>query len=432
MTKNQSKGKKTVTSIPKSASAMMEADTKPRIFTIADLYETVAIPVSEPTVRISPSKKLIYSNPGGDQQIATAFHQSRKLKFKNNAFTTRTNASGSNSGSKNMVKIYNTMMSKGVWTLTAADMERHIREREEYFQTHGLETEAEANEYYLMTSPILFKYSDQSISDEERLECIREYFEAVGIDALALTPADTAAASSSGSTVVNYSMNSHGYGLTEADYHCRNCDNGRMAMTDGFLVCTTCGFTENGTLDYQITFKDTLEMNNRQAFSYKKSNHFAEWLSSIQGKESCSIPEYVIQGVRDEICKEKCIDLTKLNGTRIRAYLRKLGYNKYYEKYPSILFILTNKPPLKLPPEIEAKMKNMFRQIQEPFEKTKPAIRRNFLSYSYVLHKFCELLGMPETAKHFPLLKSAEKLRSQDCMWRAICEELGWEFIPSQ
>ncbi len=73
----------------------------------------------------------------------------------------------------------------------------------------------------------------------------------------------------------------------------------------------------------------------------------------------------------------------------------------------------------------------MFSEIQEPFEKHCPTTRKNFLSYSYVLYKFCELLGEDSLKQHFPLLKSAEKLYAQDSIWKNICKELGWEFIRS-
>ena len=32
---------------------------------------------------------------------------------------------------------------------------------------------------------------------------------------------------------------------------------------------------------------------------------------------------------------------------------------------------------------------------------------------------------------HFPLLKSRTKLQIQDNIWKKMCEELKWEFIPS-
>ena len=73
----------------------------------------------------------------------------------------------------------------------------------------------------------------------------------------------------------------------------------------------------------------------------------------------------------------------------------------------------------------------MFRAIQNPFIKWCPLNRKNFLSYSYCLHKFFQLLGMDQYMKQFPLLKSREKLLGQDIIWKNICKELGWPFFKS-
>ena len=71
------------------------------------------------------------------------------------------------------------------------------------------------------------------------------------------------------------------------------------------------------------------------------------------------------------------------------------------------------------------------KEIQIPFIRHCPKDRKNFLSYSYVLHKFVELLGLDEFLPSFPLLKSREKLHQQDLIWEKICRDLGWEFIRS-
>jgi hypothetical protein len=73
----------------------------------------------------------------------------------------------------------------------------------------------------------------------------------------------------------------------------------------------------------------------------------------------------------------------------------------------------------------------MFAEIQEPFQRNKPPERKNFLSYSFTLYKFCELLGEDSMLVYFPLLKSNEKLYKQDQIWKKICKDLRWEFIPS-
>ena len=50
------------------------------------------------------------------------------------------------------------------------------------------------------------------------------------------------------------------------------------------------------------------------------------------------------------------------------------------------------------------KLRLMFKEIQGPFMEVCPKSRKNFLNYSYVLHKFVELLSLDEYKIYFPLL----------------------------
>lgn len=88
-------------------------------------------------------------------------------------------------------------------------------------------------------------------------------------------------------------------------------------------------------------------------------------------------------------------------------------------------------PAPKLTAALEDRLKAMFAEIQEPFKRNCPPQRKNFLSYGYTLYKMCELLGEDELLRYFPLLKSNEKLYAQDQIWKKICRDLRWEFIPS-
>ena len=74
----------------------------------------------------------------------------------------------------------------------------------------------------------------------------------------------------------------------------------------------------------------------------------------------------------------------------------------------------------------------MFATIQKPFMMFKPETRKNFLNYSFVLHKFCELLELDKFLPYFPLLKSSDNLKEQDIIWKKICGYLNWEFYPSE
>ena len=78
-------------------------------------------------------------------------------------------------------------------------------------------------------------------------------------------------------------------------------------------------------------------------------------------------------------------------------------WNKYYEHIPHILNKLNGLPIPHFEPELEEKLRTMFKMIQSPFLRHAPSERKNFLSYSYVLHKMCQLLGKDEYLQNFSL-----------------------------
>jgi hypothetical protein len=166
-------------------------------------------------------------------------------------------------------------------------------------------------------------------------------------------------------------------------------------------------------------------------YAYKRINHFNEWLAQFQAKESTDIPQEVFDQILVELKKERILDTRSLKQTKIREILKKLKLNKYYEHVPHIINRLNGQNAPVMSREIEEKLRYMFREIQPSFQKHCPEGRNNFLSYSYVLYKFCELLELDEYLPCFPLLKNRDKLYVQDKIWQKICEELKWEFIRS-
>jgi len=203
-----------------------------------------------------------------------------------------------------------------------------------------------------------------------------------------------------------------------------------LIPNEGISVCNKCGDLTHIVIDSdKPSYKDPPP--EATYFAYKKINHLNEWLNQIQALESTDIPEEIYEKIWEEIKKERIDDLTKLNYKKIRDYLKKLRLNKYYEHIPHILYKLNGLPAPKLTNEVVEVLRAMFREIQGPFNEICPPDRKNFLSYSYTLHKFVELLGLDEYKLLFPLLKSREKLHQQDIMWKKICEKVGWEFIKS-
>jgi uncharacterized Zn finger protein (UPF0148 family) len=212
---------------------------------------------------------------------------------------------------------------------------------------------------------------------------------------------------------------------------CQKCNVPLVCLLqEGIMICPTCGYQELLLVEQN---RPIYRQSNKEAShqSYKRINHFNEWISQIQGKESTDIPEEIFEKIVQEIKKEKIRDTAKLSYHKLREILKKLKANKYYEHIYYIIYRLNGISPPNFSPDMEEKLRNMFKEIQGPFLKHCPPKRKNFLSYSYVLFKFCQLLEKDEYLKHFSLLKSREKLHIQDQIWKNICEEIRWEFIQS-
>ena len=77
--------------------------------------------------------------------------------------------------------------------------------------------------------------------------------------------------------------------------------------------------------------------------------------------------------------------------------------------------------PPSIDTNIEELLRSMFREIQPAFSKHCPKDRKNFLSYSYVLYKFCELLELDDLLPNFNLLKSLSKTPTARFLYGKKC-----------
>ena len=211
---------------------------------------------------------------------------------------------------------------------------------------------------------------------------------------------------------------------------CQVCHKGELIPLEdeGILICNMCFrnipyLIENEKPSYKEPPKEVC------FYAYKRINHFKEILAQFQGKETTQIPPEVIENIKIQIKKER-IDLTQITNNKTKEILKKLGFNKYYEHIPFIKDKLGIKPPI-MSPELEETLCNLFVELQSPYSKYCPDDRVNFLNYYYTAYKLCELLGESQYLEHFPMLKDREKRIEQDTIWKQICEELDWEFIPT-
>lgn len=214
---------------------------------------------------------------------------------------------------------------------------------------------------------------------------------------------------------------------------CPNCNIDRLQLqSEGIFVCTQCGLSEGGIIESETNnYKEPII--EKPTFPYKRKNHFCEWLSQFQAKESIEISDKIINSIKEELSIMR-IPKNKINDISIKKFkniLRSLKLNDYYNHVTHIKSKITGIPAPSLSRDDDAEFKRMFDMIQAPYEKHRPKSRINFLSYSYVLNKFCRIKNL-SFQDYFPLLKNPLKLALHDQIWEKMCKEVGWEFHPSE
>ena len=295
-------------------------------------------------------------------------------------------------------------------------------------------SEKELNEYYLENGFLLDQYyrGDKINTNNDTKEGILSYFEN--------KKPETDNIGNNTKLIKNimneYLSNIDDDILTEkhTDVKQDSCDicSGQMLMSDisSEIICSSCGASK-----IIMIITDKVSYSDPQSeityYTYKRINHFNEWLAQFQAKERTDLPNEIYNKIVEELRKDTHISVNDLKYNDIRKILKKLKYNKYYENIPHILSIITGKRAPILDRKSEEILRSLFKEIQIPFMNNCPPNRKNFLSYSYVLHKFCELLEYDHLLEYFTLLKSREKLHQQDVIWEKICRDLTWEFIPS-
>lgn len=312
----------------------------------------------------------------------------------------------------NNIKNYELLIDqlKDLYETTKNDVEKiNILDQIEDFQTiiNNIKNFIFEAEYYNSTFDILLEYYDKSF-DKNKAELYDRYINIVDKSSLR----------------VNNTNNVK---------QCELCGEDKaIRPVDGCSVCKNCGEITYINVDSdKIKYIKDIQQVEQKIYSYKRSNHLSELLNQFQGKETTDIDEDIFTIIQEELKKNKLHNINKVKKSTFRMILKKCGLTKYYEHIPHIINKLTGKNPPTIPRELDERIKQMFKDIQEPFSKHKPKDRKNMINYNYILHKLCQILRRDDIAKQFPLLKCRNKLREQDTIWKNICCDLNWEFISS-
>lgn len=146
------------------------------------------------------------------------------------------------------------------------------------------------------------------------------------------------------------------------------------------------------------------------------------------------VPEKVIFAVLNW-CKTKNINPretpNKITQSFLKEALKMTNYARFYENMMQIRVRITGVQARRFTTEERYTLMKIFRELQGPFERHK-GDRKNFLSYSFVMHKICQLLGITEVLKYLPVLTLPANKMATDTIWRKMCADLGYEYIGTR
>lgn len=293
--------------------------------------------------------------------------------------------------------------------------------------------------YYLNNSEYIFKYFEEkkniisNVKNTTSCDIMNDFFNINKKD-VKLPATDT----TTKDYIYNYMKNNDVLYFDidkyiHPNHLCISCNKGEMIPVagDGVVVCNKCGVQQPFITDCE---KPSYKEPPKEVcfYAYQRINHFREILAQFQAKETTQIPTDVLENIKFQIKKER-ITLDELTYKKTKNILKNLGYNKYYEHISYIKNKLGIKPPI-MSQELEKTLCNLFSEIQNPYSKFCPNDRTNFLNYYYTIYKLCELL---EQTEYMQLLKEAMigdriKRIEQDNIWKKICDEMDWEFIPTE
>lgn len=317
------------------------------------------------------------------------------------------------------------LKSKSLTKLQRQDLENEIKKiknREEEFDYY-FKTAKILDEYFLLDSGTQKEQNECVVN--RKTEIVRQYYSVLELN----TPAEYLPDLQIDHTV------------------CKKCNSQMESVSSiefGF-ICQNCGLVSAGIfVSDTLSYKDKQDTDFNIVLDYKRIDYFKQWINQIQAKEHTDIPREVIDTIIMQLKTERIKNTSNISLATMKRLLKKTNNSRYYEHIPYITNIINKVPSLNIPDYIETKLVCMFQAIQIPWEKLKTKDRKNFFSYPYTLHKFCQLLDLQEYLPYFPLLKSREKLYKQDIIWKRIMEylqqnnpdnivleDVNWRYISS-
>jgi len=209
---------------------------------------------------------------------------------------------------------------------------------------------------------------------------------------------------------------------------CEDCNVDFQREDDFIFICPICGF-EYKLLTSNSGYNENSRINTAQRYVYEKRVHFGDSIKKYQGIQNTTISANVYQDISSKI-KSHEIPLENFTKEHLYHFLKSTGHSDHYENMTLIYYEITGIKPPDIS-HLESKLYEFFDQIEPIYERIKSPERSNFLNGQFILYKLLQKLRYPCKEEDFYILKTRDKMLEHDQIWKKICKELSWTFIPT-
>jgi len=198
---------------------------------------------------------------------------------------------------------------------------------------------------------------------------------------------------------------------TKSMYQCAECLGELVWISEG-AACRTCGLVDSSAAILQDG--ESQPFINRcvvqKAHRYSRLVHFKDYLNTLCAASPCTLAPSELQTLQAALAGVDCTI------TRVKKVMNQVGIPKRHKKRIHSLLVLLNAEhkPVVMCPDDHSKLCKLFREAEYVWNANSYAITRKrkvFLSYSFLLQRFSEMIGVPAYGRFVTPLKN-KRLRS--------------------
>ena len=248
---------------------------------------------------------------------------------------------------------------------------------------------------------------------------------------------------------------------------CRRCFGNRLGDNNsGDIVCFNCGLVQGVVFDINVEWWQLRVKTYQRVFYFNE--RCSRWLCNepkiddeswgvIYNTANTYIRERDIKNIDREVVNKilKSVKITKEFAEKNRSKKFKCTkmspkrfFDKYSEKWKTIIWKLTGKRPPLPHPDLVALIKRLFGECQKPFENARHAkdcdkrsqcdryfeCWHNFINYDYVFRKLLQIAEVKfgwngayrQFGKEFPLVSKKIRDKKLRPMFQKICTYNEW------